>query len=138
MKDYPDKLALAVKRDKENWLKWNYKEYYRDAIKFSKTLIALKITQLKCINIIGFNAPEWSISFYGAIMANILPVGIYTTNTPEACYYITNHSEAEVLIAEDHVQLNKYLQIWNKLPNLKYIVIYNDKIILDKVPKERR
>ena len=53
------------------------------------------------MNIIGFNAPEWSISFYGSITANILPVGIYTTNTPEACYYISNHSEAEVLIAEN-------------------------------------
>ena len=131
-------MALAVKRDKKTWLKWSYKEYYRDAIKFSKTLIALKITQLKCINIIGFNAPEWSISFYGAIMANILPVGIYTTNTPDACYYITNHSEAEILIAEDFVQLNKYLQIWDKLPNLKYIVIYNDKIMMDKIPQQRR
>ncbi len=93
---------MAVKRGKQKkWKFWTYCKYYRDSRKFSKTLIALKITQLKAVNIIGFNAPEWAISFYGSIMANILPVGIYTTNTPEACYYITDHSEAEVLIAEN-------------------------------------
>ena len=101
---YPDNIAMAVKRGKgeeKKWKTWTYCKYYRDSRKFSKTLIALKITQLKAVNIIGFNAPEWAISFYGSIMANILPVGIYTTNTPEACYYITDHSEAEVLIAEN-------------------------------------
>jgi len=82
-------------------VQWTYKDYYRDSIRFGKTLLALKITQMKAINIIGFNAPEWAISFYGAIMANILPVGIYTSNTAESCFYITDHSEAEVLIADN-------------------------------------
>ena len=67
-------------------------------------------------------------------MANILPVGIYTTNTPEACHYISEHSEAEILIAENQIQLDKYLQIWDRLPNLRYIVIYSDEIPKEKIP----
>jgi len=93
---------------------------------------------MKSVNIIGFNAPEWAISFYGSILANILPVGIYTTNSSEACYYISDHSEAEVLVAENCTQLDKYLEIWDKLPRLKYIVIYNDKIDYENIPLNRR
>lgn len=48
-------------------------------------MISLGINKRAAINIIGFNAPEWIISFVGSAMANYMPVGIYTTNNPEAC-----------------------------------------------------
>jgi len=53
------------------------------------------------VNIIGFNSPEWMISYYGSMMGFYLPVGIYTTNTPDACHYITSHSDAELVVVED-------------------------------------
>ena len=164
VKKYPNLVALAVKRvNTENpqpkrtgflsrfqkstdpnakvWLGWSYADYYRDVIKFAKTLVALKITQKKSLNIIGFNAPEWAIAFYGSIVANVLPVGIYTTNTPDACHYISDHSEAEVVVAENQAQLEKYLSIWDKLPQLRYVVVWakrEGKIDYSKVPEERR
>lgn len=38
-----------------------------------------------------------------------MAVGIYPTNGPEACWYITEHSEAEVVVAENSKQLDKFL-----------------------------
>lgn len=32
-------------------------------------------------------------------------MGIYATNNPEACLYITDHSEASVVVVEDQKQL---------------------------------
>ncbi len=78
------------------------------------------------MNIIGFNSPEWAISFYGSIFGLYLPVGIYTTNNAEACHYVAEHSDCEVAVLENKEQLNKFLSIWSKLPMLKYIVLYND------------
>lgn len=83
---------------------------------------------MAAVNIIGFNAPEWNIAFMGSVHAHNLPVGIYTTNNPEACFYVSDHSECELVVADTKEQLNKYLAIWDRLPKLKAVVLYNDSV----------
>lgn len=53
-----------------------------------------------------------------------MAVGIYTTNNVEACQYISEHSEAEVIVVENAKQLEKFTDISHQLPNLKVIVMY--------------
>jgi long-subunit acyl-CoA synthetase (AMP-forming) len=48
----------------------------------------------------GHNAPEWVISFMGAIFANCVSSGVYITNLPDACLYQAHHSEAEVVVVD--------------------------------------
>jgi long-subunit acyl-CoA synthetase (AMP-forming) len=64
---------------------------------FAKTLVFLKVDKFKIVNILGFNAPPWMISTIGSMMAGCIGAGIYMTNAPEACHYITEHSKAEVV-----------------------------------------
>ena len=45
------------------------------------------MSQRASVNIIGFNAPEWAIAFFGSMFADCIPSGVYTTNNPEACLY---------------------------------------------------
>jgi long-chain-fatty-acid--CoA ligase ACSBG len=59
------------------------------------------MTKMRSVNIIGFNSPEWIIAFYGSIFGRFLPVGIYTTNGPEACHYVSENSEAEIVVVEN-------------------------------------
>ena len=82
------------------------------------------------INIIGFNAPEWFFANFGAIAAGGVPAGIYTTNSSEACSYITEHSKAKVVVCEGVKQLEKYYDISKSLPELKALVMYGP----DKLP----
>lgn len=84
---------MQVERDGV-WLKWTWEKYYQDVRKFGKALLALEVTERTSVNIIGFNAPEWFISFMGAIFANSIPTGVYATNSSEACLYIAKHSDA--------------------------------------------
>jgi len=106
-------------------------------VKFSKALIELKITKMKALNIIGFNSPVWWIAFYGAIFAKVLPVGVYSTSGPSACEYIATHSEVEIIVAENRIHLKKYLKIWDQLPALKYIVLYDD-TVPQNLPENRK
>lgn len=55
---------------------------------FASSLISYGFDEYTSLNIIGFNAPEWFITFYGAIFAKCLPTGIYTTNNQTVCEYI--------------------------------------------------
>ena len=100
-------------------------------------MLACGMTSYSSVNIIGFNAPEWFITFYGSIFGNYLPVGIYTTNGADACKYLSSHSDCEVVVAENKFQLNKHLQIWNDLPKLKYVLVYNE-ALPEKIPAERK
>lgn len=40
-----------------------------------------------------------------------LATGIYTTNSPEACRYVADSCEANVMVVEDKKQLDKILQV---------------------------
>jgi long-chain-fatty-acid--CoA ligase ACSBG len=78
--------AIKVMRDKKE-VSWTWKQYYRDSLSFAKSLHALGVDQRKAVNIMGFNSPEWAISYQGALLHNNVVSGVYTTNGPEACLY---------------------------------------------------
>ena len=40
-----------------------------------------------------------------------LATGIYITNSPEACHFVTDHCKANVVVVEDNRQLQKILQV---------------------------
>lgn len=60
------------------------------------------------------------MSFMGVMMAGGATAGIYTTNGPEACKYVTSHSGAVVVVAEDAAQVAKFAAFTKEdCPNLK-------------------
>lgn len=94
-----DNLAIKVMRDNKE-LSWSWKQYYNQSLSFSKSLHALGVDERKSVNIMGFNSPEWAISYYGSMMHNNVVSGVYTTNGAEACLYQAEHSEAQVIVVE--------------------------------------
>ncbi|XP_067017003.1 long-chain-fatty-acid--CoA ligase ACSBG2-like [Acropora muricata] len=119
----PKRVALSVKRNGE-WVQWNYQEYYGAVRCAAKSFIKLGLEPYHGVGILGFNAPEWIISYLGAIFAGGLAVGIYATNSPEACHYVAENSDANILVVENDQQLKKILQVWDRLPHLKAVVQY--------------
>lgn len=122
-----NKIALGVKRN-GHWQTWTYEQYYNDIITAAKSFIKLGLQPFHGVGIVGFNSPEWFLSNMGAIYAGGFAVGIYTTNSPEACFYVANDCEANVIVVENKQQLSKILQIWDRLPHLKAIVQYSGEV----------
>lgn len=140
---YGDKPALHQKVLKEGasaadieWTTWTWKEYRQKVESFSKALISLKFEKSDVINIIGFNAPEWHFSNFGAILAGGISAGIYSTNGPEACKYISQHSEAKVVVCEGVKQLEKFYTIAKDLKKLKALVVYGPDSIPSDIKKK--
>ncbi|KAK3735172.1 hypothetical protein QZH41_018138 [Actinostola sp. cb2023] len=119
----PNRIALAVKRE-GRWRHWTYSEYYEEVRAAAKSFIKLGLEPYHGVGIVGFNSPEWLISDFGAIYAGGLATGIYTTNSPEACYYVASDSSCNVIVVENKMQLDKILKVWDRLPKLKAIVQY--------------
>ncbi|CAB3984774.1 long-chain-fatty-acid-- ligase ACSBG2-like isoform X2 [Paramuricea clavata] len=122
-----DYTALAVKRD-EQWIKWTYAQYMEDCRTAAKGFIKLGLESFNGVSIIGFNSPEWLIADIGAIFARGLAVGVYTTNSPEACKYVIEDSCSAIVVVENNIQLGKVLEVWDQLPNLKAVIQYTGEL----------
>ena len=64
VKQSADHVALQVTRCSKV-LTWTYQQYYNECLYFASALVELHATERSCINVIGFNSPEWIISFMG-------------------------------------------------------------------------
>lgn len=127
----PERPALYVEREGKE-IKWTWSQYHRDAVLFAKAMQVLGVNERKAVNIMGHNAPEWTIAFMGSIVSNCIASGVYPTNNAEACLYQADHSEAELIVVDSIEQLKKYEVNFHKLPNIKAIVVYT----LDKLPSD--
>uniref|UniRef100_A0A8C8EVD0 long-chain-fatty-acid--CoA ligase n=1 Tax=Oncorhynchus tshawytscha TaxID=74940 RepID=A0A8C8EVD0_ONCTS len=124
---YGDLPALASKKEGQ-WVTLTWREYFQQCRLAAKSFLKLGLERYHGVGILGFNSPEWFISDIGCILAGGFAAGIYTTNSPEACQYVADNCEANVLVVENHKQLLKILQIKDKLPHLKAIVQYKDEL----------
>lgn len=66
------------------------------------------------------------MALIGSLLAGCVGAGIYTTNLPEACHYISEHSKAEVIVLENNKQLVKYVASAGRLPHLKAFVMWEE------------
>eukprot|EP00090_Calanus_glacialis_P001655 TRINITY_DN1118_c0_g1_i1.p1 TRINITY_DN1118_c0_g1~~TRINITY_DN1118_c0_g1_i1.p1 ORF type:complete len:660 (-),score=151.24 TRINITY_DN1118_c0_g1_i1:339-2318(-) len=122
----PELPALKTRDVKTGQEKvWSWSAYYQDVRTVGKAFIDLGLKRFDSVCILGFNTPEWNISYLGAIFAGGLAAGIYPTNGTDACKYILDHSKCSILVVEDQKQLDKIWSIRNELPHLKKIVQYS-------------
>lgn len=49
-------------------------------------------------------------------------MGIYLSNSPEACHYILESSRSNIVVVDDSEQLEKILNVRDRLPHLKAVV----------------
>ncbi len=82
------------------------------------------------VGIIGFNCPQWFISFLGCIFAGGIGCGIYTTNSVEACEFILKDSNTEIVVVENKAQLDKMIALKSKF-KFKSIIQYTGDITDD-------
>ncbi|XP_056628685.1 long-chain-fatty-acid--CoA ligase ACSBG2 isoform X1 [Triplophysa dalaica] len=127
VKLYGKYTALGWKEG-EQWKTMNYCEYYKACRTAAKSFLKLGLERYHGVGILGFNSAEWFIADIGAILAGGFAVGIYTTNSPEACQYVAENCQANILVVENNKQLQKILQIQDKLPHLKAIIQYKDEL----------
>ncbi|KYQ89459.1 hypothetical protein DLAC_10130 [Tieghemostelium lacteum] len=119
---HPNRFAMKVKRN-GTWITWTWTQYRQQVFQIAKGLLHLGLSPKGGTNIIGFNSPEWHIAFLGSMYAGGVPTGVYTTSSPSQCEYFTLNSEAQVIFVEDELQLAKYIQVRDKIPNVRAIIV---------------
>jgi len=54
-----------------------------------------------------------------------LATGVYTTNSPDACWYVADSAKCNVIVVDSDKQLQKILKVRDRLPQLRAIVQFN-------------
>ncbi|OWK11896.1 hypothetical protein Celaphus_00003278, partial [Cervus elaphus hippelaphus] len=100
--------ALASKKDGK-WDVLNYNQYYEACRKTARAMLKLGLEPFHSVGILGFNSIEWILAALGATFAGGFCVGIYATNSADACEYVITHAKVNILLVENGAQLQKIL-----------------------------
>ena len=73
--------------------------------------------------ILSFNREEWLVTALAAMALGGVPVGIYTTSSPEQVRYIVEHCEAEFLVVENEKHLATALAARERVPRLRHLLV---------------
>jgi long-chain acyl-CoA synthetase len=104
-------------------LTWNdYQSRVRD---FALGLVELGLSRGDVIGIIGDNRPDWIAAEIATHAIGALSLGLYRDVLDEEAAYLLNYGEASLVFAEDEEQVDKLLNLANRVPRLKH-VIYSD------------
>ena len=135
-------------REKEYgiWQAVTWQQYFEHVRDFSLGLVSMGLKRGDALGIIGNNRPEWIYAELAAQAAGAVPFGIFQDSILSEVAFIIDHSEAAMLVAEDQEQVDKILDLRDKLPRIQKIIYtdpkglwdYHEDILIDYYEVEKR
>jgi long-chain acyl-CoA synthetase len=119
---HADKVAARRKVDGE-WQDTTYAEMGKIVREIGLGLIDLGIAAGERVCILCNTRPEWTFCDYGISSSGAVVVPIYPTNSPEECEWVVGNSEATTVIAEDATQVAKIVEVRDRLPHLRHLIV---------------
>ena len=123
-REYPRDIAM---REKEMgiWKQWTWQQYLNEVRDLANGLAALGFEAGDKLAIISDNRPQvyWTMVAVQALRG--MPVPLYQDSISRQLEYVVDHSDAVMVMAENQEQVDKVVDIQDKLPTLRK-VIYDD------------
>lgn len=121
--------ARVAMREKELgiWRPLTWSEYLEQVKTLSLGLRALGLERGDKVAIIGDNRPEWVVAEVATQAAGAASVGLFQDAVPREVEFIVDHSDARFVVVEDQEQVDKLLEISDRLPKLEKVVFYDPK-----------
>ncbi|XP_040276063.1 uncharacterized protein LOC120991287 [Bufo bufo] len=121
VKKHGQKVALYARMANE-WKGVTYSQYEQQSRTMAKAFLKLGLERFHAVLILGSNSPEWFMADIAAMLAGGLAIGIDPLSNASFCLKVALDSRAQIVLVDDHNQLEKILKIKNKLPKLKAMV----------------
>jgi long-chain acyl-CoA synthetase len=118
----PEAVALRQK-DFGIWEAFSWRQYEEQARWFGLGLTAAGLVHGGHVAILSENRKEWVFAQLGANMVGAVAVGIYPTSPAPEVEYLLQAADADVVVCEDQEQLDKVLEIRERLPRLQRLVV---------------
>ena len=118
-------LPSFREKDLGIWQSWTWAEAAEEVRRFSLGLAALGLKRGDKVAIIGANRPQLYWSFDAIEAIGGIPVPLYADSVAEEMQFVVEHAEVRFAICEDQEQVDKILDMMEKLPSIE-VVIYED------------
>lgn len=124
VQNFPDKTTIWHKQHGV-WKPISWADYGQYSKDIGNALMGSGISRGEKISILSATRPEWIMCDMGIICSGCVTAPIYHSNNEEQVFFIADQSESVLAIVEDQEQLDKFLAIWDRLPNIKKIVVFD-------------
>ncbi|MEM7615438.1 MAG: AMP-binding protein, partial [Pseudomonadota bacterium] len=104
------------------WQSWSWTEAGAEVDALAKGLIGLGLNAGDHVAIIGRNRPQLYMAMVSIQTCGAIPVPLYQDAVAEEMAYVLDHCGARYVIAEDQEQVDKVLEINDRLPGLEQIL----------------
>ncbi|MBM6596478.1 long-chain fatty acid--CoA ligase [Microvirga sp. BT291] len=107
------------------WRSFTWKNYHDRVRAFALGLYDLGLRKGDVVSIIGDNRPDWVSGEIAAHAVGAMSLGMYRDALAEEVLYLIDYGEAKVIFAEDEEQVDKLLDLADRIPSVRHIV-YSD------------
>ncbi|XP_040190826.1 long-chain-fatty-acid--CoA ligase ACSBG1-like [Rana temporaria] len=119
--EFGQQTALCVWTG-DGWEKMTYLQYEKQCWMVARGLLRLGLARFCGVLILGQSSPQWFIAQIGSIMAGGVAVGVDPSCTGLFCLSAALDSQAQVVMVQNGQQLQKILEVRERLSGLKAIV----------------
>jgi long-chain acyl-CoA synthetase len=107
------------------WEEQSWRDLGGHARRIAMALAADGVQPGEVAAILANTRREWSYADYGILLAGGVSSGIYPTDAASQVRYLCADSAARVLFVEDDEQLDKVLEVRDRLPLLSRVVVFD-------------
>ncbi len=119
-------VALRWREDDGGWSEWTWNDYADRACRLAAGLAELGLERGGTAALMMRNVPEFHPSDMAVLLNGATPFSIYNSSSAEQVQYLVSHAEARVAIVEDASFLDRFLEVRDELPDLRYLVVVDD------------
>ena len=119
---YADRVAAKYKRDGA-WHDVTFAQAGEAVDEIALGLIDLGIAPGDRVSLLCNTRLEWTLVDFAISSAGAVVVPIYPTNSPGECEWVAGNSESVAIVCEDASQVAKILEVRERLPHLRTIVV---------------
>ena len=121
-----DRIAMR-RKEYGIWNRITWQEYGRQVKVTAAAILSTGLDPGDRVAILGDNRPEWLFCHLAAMSTGGVTCGVYSTNAPEQVAFVVGHSESKLLFVENEEQVDKVLQIYPDLEQLKKVIVWDPK-----------
>jgi len=123
-REFPRQPALREK-DRGIWQQWTWAEYLARVRAIALGLVRLGFQRGDTLALLSDNRPQLYAAMIAAQAVGAVPVPLYQDSIARELQYVIDHADARIVYAEDQEQVDKILDLKDKLPKVRKVV-YDD------------
>jgi len=127
LKKSAERGARIAMREKDFgiWQSYSWKDYRAYAFAIANGLLSLKLQRGDVVSILSEDCREWLWADVGAQLAGGVVNGIYPTYQSRQVEHALQDSKCRFLFVEDEEQLDKFLEIEERLPAVEKVYVFD-------------